>query len=768
MDKNKFALPVTAQVQRFLKHLNGALLRNEGRGWINFLKRMLIIIPFRSSKSWVRVLKTFSREQHTLARANGVAFVVRRLKAQSVLLQQAVGGHRHSSVQDLGVAVSRTGRGIPRSIPAIHRRLILRDRRYLIAWLSILNIYRILVFPGTLKLSTITEPGKMLSGDLIIGIRTFIQTIFWPLVRKHFGSNTIADGSLEKNQRGNPPLITDWARTNLIPKPFSVQKASSFQGSKDSKEISTSRVSMVATAKAWMADGPMYSYFKEWVEGLAPTPPRILLTKKPAYYGNRTYNQMPKGLELLEDLGLMAKVDLVSKNKSGKPTRLGRLSTKVEAAGKIRVFAIVDCWTQWLLYPLHSAIFALLRRIPQDGTFDQHAPVRRLKLTKKDFVASYDLSAATDRLPLQVQKMVLGPVLGIHLAETWGNLLTKREYWLKDKSYTYAVGQPMGALSSWAMLALTHHMIVQYAAWKSRAVLPGAWFGRYALLGDDIQIAHRQVAESYLSVMGSLGVGIGLAKSLVSNIGVGEFAKRYYIPQDASPISLKEVVVSWHVAGNLVELVRKRANSKITLATVLAYLGYGYRSVGSVNKRYHKMGTRMRNWLLLLTLPGQPFGVDWDLWLARLSTSKISTRDLQASYKSLVGVLTERLHKRIKSYNPLIKRAWDIQMLKRNVSLGFAKAQPEWMFLADKVWDSQKNVSYEISQITAEIKRISQIRDAKEAFLALLRVEERIDLLELPKDLEQRTSVIAKFSWPKLVDSWYRVRSSATSKKPKT
>lgn len=25
----------------------------------------------------------------------------------------------------------------------------------------------------------------------------------------------------------------------------------------------------------------------------------------------------------------------------------------------------------------------------------------------------------------------------------------------------YAVGQPMGALSSWAMLALTHHFIVQ-------------------------------------------------------------------------------------------------------------------------------------------------------------------------------------------------------------------------------------------------------------------------------------------------------------------
>lgn len=30
-------------------------------------------------------------------------------------------------------------------------------------------------------------------------------------------------------------------------------------------------------------------------------------------------------------------------------------------------------------------------------------------------------------------------------------------------SVRYSVGQPMGALSSWAMLALTHHFIVQWS-----------------------------------------------------------------------------------------------------------------------------------------------------------------------------------------------------------------------------------------------------------------------------------------------------------------
>jgi hypothetical protein len=51
MKKLNKPLLVTIQVKRFLKQLNGALFRNEGRGLINFLLRMLILVPFRSSKS---------------------------------------------------------------------------------------------------------------------------------------------------------------------------------------------------------------------------------------------------------------------------------------------------------------------------------------------------------------------------------------------------------------------------------------------------------------------------------------------------------------------------------------------------------------------------------------------------------------------------------------------------------------------------------------------------------------------------------------------
>lgn len=54
----------------------------------------------------------------------------------------------------------------------------------------------------------------------------------------------------------------------------------------------------------------------------------------------------------------------------------------------------------------------------------------------------------------------------------------------------YSVGQPMGALSSWAMLALTHHAIVKIASYKAGY---RRGFDLYAILGDDITIGKYSV-----------------------------------------------------------------------------------------------------------------------------------------------------------------------------------------------------------------------------------------------------------------------------------
>jgi hypothetical protein len=95
-------------------------------------------------------------------------------------------------------------------------------------------------------------------------------------------------------------------------------------------------------------------------------------------------------------------------------SRMGQLQLKEEAAGKIRVFAMVDLWTQSALKPLHDFLFSILQKLPNDATFDQGASVKRcaekVKISKKSF--GYDLSAATDRLPIDLQVSILSSFFG--------------------------------------------------------------------------------------------------------------------------------------------------------------------------------------------------------------------------------------------------------------------------------------------------------------------------------------------------------------------
>jgi len=136
---------------------------------------------------------------------------------------------------------------------------------------------------------------------------------------------------------------------------------------------------------------------------------------------------------------------------------VGQLMFKEEAAGKLRIFAMVDFWTQNILQPLHSELFNLLKLIPNDGTFDQDASVKRSiqKSSSSGCAYSFDLSSATDRLPLTIQTDILDMLMPIKIGKAWGNLLTDRDYFIpdygsviKEGRIRYKVGQPMGALSS--------------------------------------------------------------------------------------------------------------------------------------------------------------------------------------------------------------------------------------------------------------------------------------------------------------------------------
>nr|UUW21462.1 MAG: RNA-dependent RNA polymerase [Guiyang mito-like virus 19] len=231
----------------------------------------------------------------------------------------------------------------------------------------------------------------------------------------------------------------------------------------------------------------------------------------------------------------------------------GRLSVVYNAAGKARVVALTNWWIQCLFKPLHDELFRQLRKLNTDATFDQ-------KGVTEDFVRKhkgltfycYDLSAATDRLPIELQSDIL-TALGYE-GSLWSSIISNINWHYRKRKVKYSVGQPMGAYSSWAMLAVTHHVIVRIAAMKAGI----SNFSSYLVLGDDIMIADSEVAKYYLQIMQVLGVDINLTKSIISKDLI-EFAKLYISPGlcDISPIGSGLIVQSMRDKSSLLSLVNE-------------------------------------------------------------------------------------------------------------------------------------------------------------------------------------------------------------------
>ena len=94
----------------------------------------------------------------------------------------------------------------------------------------------------------------------------------------------------------------------------------------------------------------------------------------------------------------------------------------------------------------------------------------------------------------------------------------------RRSSVCFVAGQPLGYHSSWPLFALSHHILVW---WCAEQVYPGFQFSSYAVLGDDFVIADKYVAEVYERQLNRLGVMISYQKSLISDTGSIEFAKRF-------------------------------------------------------------------------------------------------------------------------------------------------------------------------------------------------------------------------------------------------
>jgi hypothetical protein len=219
---------------------------------------------------------------------------------------------------------------------------------------------------------------------------------------------------------------------------------------------------------------------------------------------------------------------------SNRQLHVGKISLTFET-GKLkpRVFAIVDSVTQSLLGDLHQDLMSILRRIPEDCTFDQDkvsSVSKKQNLRSEPFYGFADLSNASDRIPIYLYEE-LGNSIRPGLGTAWVNLFNRDFYISKSvieawkpgtpipESVRYQCGQPMGALSSWPFMALVHHVLVWYSFGSRKRSL-----GKYLLLGDDIVIFDEEAYYRYLKVLNTLGLSY---THNVSKVGF-EFAKRIF------------------------------------------------------------------------------------------------------------------------------------------------------------------------------------------------------------------------------------------------
>nr|UPW42164.1 MAG: putative RNA dependent RNA polymerase [Hainan mito-like virus 16] len=510
-----------------------------------------------------------------LNKHHGPTYTVKWMKACSVCLQKYLGGERLKSLRHIekNLPLPALINGLPVYINKQDRQFIREGNTGVIRfWLTLFAFYRILSIPGVLKLTSITEKFNGDSSFLentIDNVRNGKEDALWSLRRK-FGKSNLAPKYIALSFSASPSSKLSW-KGILV-------------------DLALLLGLPVNNGKFKTNEGPIiYKNIQSYL--------RIISLKSDIWEFNSNIHRLETLAIKASNLGLLRTKDSVE------GSGLSQLSLKEEAAGKVRVFALMDSITQSVLKPLHEALFKVLQSLPNDGTFDQEASARRCveKSLKYNCAYSFDLSSATDRLPVNLTAAILSYLFdNPGLGEAWTKILIERTYYFNhsqlDKysnqnigyaydGLKYEVGQPMGALSSWAGLAITHHFILQqcannlnkvYEVKENGFVIRNEWYDKYEILGDDIVIFDHDIAQEYLRLMKLYGLEINLSKSILSpNNTAFEFAKRTYIGgNNVSAIPIKMFFTSLGVTGRIMlawtALNAYRSDSISVISTLLS------------------------------------------------------------------------------------------------------------------------------------------------------------------------------------------------------
>ncbi|DAB41749.1 RNA-dependent RNA polymerase [Humulus lupulus mitovirus 1] len=570
-----------------------------------FLIRIQIIVASHPTLEVAIASISFARKCKHLAKQSGLLFTALYLKQCSVCLQQYYARCTPIEGDSLAVYVSLSKSGIPRIIPRHHRNQIgVRDARsdYLVKlYLSWFSVNKIVKLAKPVKASTfesiVQDP---LDIERVKGVLGRIKSSF-PIINKKY-LPWLTSIPLHKGMKWVPT----WKSTPNDDRQFHAKELQ--------PTIFTSLKHEIA------AFAHQLNVIHSFQDGIFS--PGILFRERTLwpldYRGNaESCNQ---DLDYYERSTLAVGFQSVASAYDSSWLRPGRLAQVVEGGGKRRIFGIGNYIKQRLLHPVHDWAMQVLSRIPTDGTFDQNAPIHRLAQKKSlEYIASFDLKSATDRWPVSVIHDTFAVMFGSTLASCVVNgCLALNSFWVgppitkKTSLVCFRTGQPLGYYGSWALFALSHHYIVWLAA--ERIYPDRGPFLRYALLGDDIVIADKGVAEEYRKILDELGVTISLSKSIISEYGALEFAKQFWvngIQKNLSPVAAKAVLVSRSIMG-LSQLADKYGVT--SPSCLLRMAGAGFRVRSSIKST--NLGKKWKRLLIVASKPPKRSRTTLHWWLS--------------------------------------------------------------------------------------------------------------------------------------------------------
>lgn len=217
-----------------------------------------------------------------------------------------------------------------------------------------------------------------------------------------------------------------------------------------------------------------------------------------------------------------------------------------------RDIAVPNRFIQAALEPISCKLYRLLRMLPKDATFNQERfdMVLVNRVTNENlYQGSVDLSKATDNLPrawgiaiveaimahcdLSPEEKMLMQIFGDESPRAQIEDEARRSWtlfkhvssanWI-DEGYVdkWRVGQPLGSLPSFALLGITHNLLLEAIACSI-----GLLHSPYVILGDDLVVFNKRLRQKYIRELSSRAVPLSLHKSYSGELS--EFAGKTYV-----------------------------------------------------------------------------------------------------------------------------------------------------------------------------------------------------------------------------------------------